>query len=204
MPASNRASQNLKRHLSPLTTVTSVLTTQPWPIHTCNMASQTGHISKWIQGYNSLRPRRNGRRFTDDTFKGIFLNKNVRISIKVSLKFVPKGPINNNAALVQIMAWRRSGNKPLSEPMMVSLLTHICVTRPQWVNILCYRQVPLNSIFHKTCTQFSVIVVLSYIIGSCLVFTHIFQDFFTGIGKQYDCSTATEVIPRMWIKSLCK
>ena len=36
--------------------------------------------------------------------------------------------------LVQIMAWRRSGDKPLSEPMMVSLLTHICVTRPQWVN----------------------------------------------------------------------
>ena len=71
--------------------------------------------------------------FADDTFKGIFLNENVRISIKISLKFVPKGPINNNPALVQIMAWRRSGNKPLSEPMLVSLLTYICVTRPQWV-----------------------------------------------------------------------
>ena len=32
------------------------------------------------------------------------------------------------------MAWRRPGDKPLSEPMMVILLTHICVTRPQWVN----------------------------------------------------------------------
>ena len=32
------------------------------------------------------------------------------------------------------MAWRRPGDKPLSEPMMASLLTHICVTRPQWVN----------------------------------------------------------------------
>ena len=31
------------------------------------------------------------------------------------------------------MAWRRLGDKPLSEPMMVKLLTHICVTRPQWV-----------------------------------------------------------------------
>ena len=31
------------------------------------------------------------------------------------------------------MAWRRSGDKPLSEPMMVSSPTHICVTRPQWV-----------------------------------------------------------------------
>ena len=41
--------------------------------------------------------------------------------------------INNNPALFQIMAWRRLGDKPLSEPMMVSSLTHICVTRPQWV-----------------------------------------------------------------------
>ena len=55
------------------------------------------------------------------------------ISITISLKFVRRGPINNIPALVQIMAWRRSGDKPLSEPMMVSLLTHICVTRPQWV-----------------------------------------------------------------------
>ena len=33
------------------------------------------------------------------------------------------------------MAWRRSGDKPLSEPMMVRLPTHICVTRPQWVKL---------------------------------------------------------------------
>ena len=44
---------------------------------------------------------------------------------KISPKFVPKGPINDNPALFQIMAWRRSGDKPLSEPMMVSLLTHM-------------------------------------------------------------------------------
>ena len=85
------------------------------------------------QGVNTLRPRQNGRRFAADTFKRIFFNENIRISIKISLKFVPKGSINNNPALVQIMAWRRSGDKPLSEPMMVSLLMHICVTRPQWV-----------------------------------------------------------------------
>ena len=90
----------------------------------------------WMPLVNTLRPRQNGRRFADDMFKRIFLNENVRILIKISLKFVPKGPINNIPALVQIMAWRRSGDKPLSEPMMVSLLMHICVTRPQWVNIL--------------------------------------------------------------------
>ena len=59
--------------------------------------------------------------------------KNVWISNEISLKFVPMGLITNILALNQIMAWRRPGDKPLSEPMMVSLLTHICVTRPQWV-----------------------------------------------------------------------
>ena len=47
--------------------------------------------------------------------------------------FVPWGPINSFPALVQIMAWRRPGDKPLSEPMLVCLLTHICITWPQWV-----------------------------------------------------------------------
>ena len=84
--------------------------------------------------FNTLRPRPNGRHFADDIFKSIFLNENVWIPIKIPLKFVPKGPVNNIPALVQIMAWRRPGDKPLSEPMMVCLTTHICVTRPQWVN----------------------------------------------------------------------
>ena len=84
---------------------------------------------------NTLRPKQNEQHFADDIFKRIFFNENVWISIKISLKFVPKGPINNIPALVQIMAWRLSGDKPLSEPMMVSLPTHICA-RPQWVNWL--------------------------------------------------------------------
>ena len=84
---------------------------------------------------NTLRPRQNGRPFPDDIFKCIFMNENAWISITISLKFVPKGPINKIPALVWIMAWRLSGDKPWSEPMMVSLLTHICVTRPQWVKL---------------------------------------------------------------------
>ena len=35
------------------------------------------------------------------------------------------------------MAWCQPGDKPLSEPMMVRLPTHICITRPQWVNTPC-------------------------------------------------------------------
>ena len=74
--------------------------------------------------------------FADGTFKCIFLSETVGISIKISLKFVHKGPINNIPALVQIMAWRPPGDKPLSEPMVARLPTHICVTRPQWVTVL--------------------------------------------------------------------
>ena len=85
---------------------------------------------------NTLRARHNGRHFADDTFKCIFLNENVWISIKISLKFVPKSPIDNIPALFQIKAWCRPGDKPLSEAMMASLLTHICVARPQWVKSL--------------------------------------------------------------------
>ena len=71
----------------------------------------------------TLRPRQNGRHFPDGFFKCIFLNENIWISMKISLKFL----INNIPSLVQIMAWRRPGDKPLSKPMMVSLPTHICV-----------------------------------------------------------------------------
>ena len=83
---------------------------------------------------NRLRPRQNGRHFAVDVFKYISLNENVWILLKISLKCVPKGPINNIPSLFQVMVWRRPGDKQLSEPMMVSLLTHIFVAWPQWVN----------------------------------------------------------------------
>ena len=69
--------------------------------------------------FNALMLRQNGRHSTDDIFKGIFLKENIWIPIKISLKFVPRGLINNNLALVQIMAWPHPGDNPLSEPMMV-------------------------------------------------------------------------------------
>ena len=47
--------------------------------------------------------------------------KNIGISIKILLKSVPRGPINNIPELVQIMAWPQPGDKPLSEPMMAQL-----------------------------------------------------------------------------------
>ena len=69
--------------------------------------------------FNSLRHRQNGCHFTDDLFRYICLNENVWNSITIPLNFVPRSPINNIPALVQIMAWCQPGDKPLSETMMV-------------------------------------------------------------------------------------
>ena len=55
-------------------------------------------------------------KIADDIFKCNF-NESVWISITISPKFVPKGPIDYKSALVQVMAWRRTGEKPLPEPM---------------------------------------------------------------------------------------
>ena len=86
---------------------------------------ESNHAHQWLRfvygrrWFNSLRPRQNGRQFPDDIFKCIFMSENVIISIKISLKFVPMGSIDNIPTLVPIMAWRRPGGQPLSEPMMV-------------------------------------------------------------------------------------
>ena len=83
------------------------------------MENNTCVIYNNAASVNTPRPRPNGRHFAD-IFKCIFLNESVWIPIKISKKFVPEGPINNIPSS--------------SEPMLVSLTTHICVTRPQWVN----------------------------------------------------------------------
>ena len=83
-----------------------------------------------LQCVTTLRPRQNGRHFPDEIFKWIFLMKIYRFELKCRWSVFRKCP-----TLVQIMAWRRSSYKPLSEAMMFSPLTHICVTRPQCVKL---------------------------------------------------------------------
>ena len=115
------------------------------PIHNQNQcwlivnSSKTMHLKMLsvkclplCSGLNSSPPRQNGRHFAKDNFRCVFFNEDVWILI--SLNLVPRGSIDNIPALVQIMAWRRPGGKPLSGTMMVSLLTHVWVTRPQCVN----------------------------------------------------------------------
>ena len=77
------------------------------------------HMS-WHPCYaiNSSPPGQNGRHFAKDIFKWIFMNEMFCISIQILLKFVPGVLIDNNRASVEIMAWRRIGDKPISEPVL--------------------------------------------------------------------------------------
>ena len=70
------------------------------------------------------RDRQNGHDFADDFFfLNQFLKKNCSTLIPTSLKLLSQCPINNNAPLVKMIAWRwrRMGENPLSEPMLVEL-----------------------------------------------------------------------------------
>ena len=70
----------------------------------------------------------------DNIFRCIFMNEMFCILIRISLKFVPRGPIDNRPALVQVMAWCQIGDKPLSEPMWTQFTDAcICDTRERWV-----------------------------------------------------------------------
>ena len=91
-----------------------------------NYVIATGHLNtvSWTI-YNeiiyTLRPRQNDRHFADDIFERIFLNENILFFIEISIKFVPLFRIDNTPALVQIMDWHWTGDKPFSEPMMTYL-----------------------------------------------------------------------------------
>ena len=66
-------------------------------------------------------------------FKPILVTGDRGITCKIALIWMSPDLTDDKSILAQVMAWRRSGDKPLSESMMVSSLTHICVTRPQCV-----------------------------------------------------------------------
>ena len=73
------------------------------------------HSMSYIYSYP---PEQNGRHFADNRYKLILINEKFCIFIKTSLNVLSKCPIDNKPVLVQVMAWRRTGDNPLSEPMM--------------------------------------------------------------------------------------
>ena len=93
-----------------------------------------------------------------------FSNENVSTLINISLEFIPNGQIKTILALVQIIAWRLPGDKPLSEPMMVivywRIYTSLCPNELmmfcEWNPMEAYRWhgvrklAPTNSHIRKT------------------------------------------------------
>ena len=71
-----------------------------------------------VELINALRPRQHGHHFADGTYKCSFLNGNVWILIQNFTEAFSESPTNYIPALVLIMAWGRTGEKPLSKPMM--------------------------------------------------------------------------------------
>ena len=98
--------------------------------------SESYHVVSWPTckvscSINPSFPGENGRHFADDIFAHILLNGNARISIKISLKFVPEGPIYNRSALVEVMVWRRYSHW---ENMNIwEMRFHLCV---YWIKLL--------------------------------------------------------------------
>ena len=81
----------------------------------------------WQEGkIHILRSRQNCRHFTDGIFKCIFLNKMYEYRLRFHCSLSPKFELRIFQRWFR-MAWRQPGDKPLSEPMVVGLLTHICV-----------------------------------------------------------------------------
>ena len=117
--------------------------------------------------FDTLRPRRSSRHFPYHIFKSIFLNENIWVLLKISLMLVPKVRINDIPTLVQIRAWRRSGDKSLAEQMIVSLQMHICVTRPRWDKQVL---VPW-SVTHKT-HDMNILYIGSFMVSSPVIIPH--------------------------------
>ena len=98
--------------------------------------------------FNTLRPRQNDCYFPENIFKYNFLNENIWILIKISLKFISECPINNIPALIQIIAWHLPGDKPLSELIMVRLLMHMHHSASRSWLLICYAQIILKIQFN--------------------------------------------------------
>ena len=128
-----------------------------------NLFRKMDEMAAEVTTRNTLQPRQNGRHCADDTLKRIFLNENVRVSIKISLKFVPMGPINNIPALVQIMAWRRKATKATSHYVNQWWLDHRRIYALLGLNeielcirlFFCYNNLHVNMAKHANTFKYS-------------------------------------------------
>ena len=163
--------------------------------------------SSVITSFNTLRSWQNGHYFLNGIFKCIFLNGNVWISIRISLRFVCQGPFNNIPAMVQIMVCRRPSDKPLSGSMMVRLPTHIYVTRPRLLGLLNWKWVSWLNIKITWCYMqpWSPLISSSF----CNKPSHLWGLLTSNLStrdsiysEQHSChSTSTLILEALWVKN---
>ena len=115
---------------------------------------ETAAIMSRPQCVDSFSPGQNGRHLPEDIIKCVYMNEKLYISIHISLKFVHKGPIDNIPALVQIMAWRRPGDKPLSEPMLTQITYAYMWHLGRWVKLRSHE----ISFVHNICFSCSIVL----------------------------------------------
>ena len=95
------------------------------------------NTNRWCVS-NTVRPRQNGHNIVDDIFTCLFERKCATCDKKFT-GYCPLLRIRIQfyimSVLVQIMAWHRTGDKPiiLTSDGWSSLLAHICVTLARWV-----------------------------------------------------------------------
>ena len=119
-----------------------------------NLETHLGYLSHWGRD-------RNGCQFADNILKCLFLNKKVWVSIKISLKCIPNGSTGNISALVQIMAWHRTGDKPLSGTMMTQLTdtymllpASMCYLTLKWLGHFFQNVISFSDAVHLMCNIF--------------------------------------------------
>ena len=104
------------------------------PSGTTNIAQHWFGVTAWCHQAISLTHLpldKMAAILADDNFKCLFLNKKDGILIWISLKNFPRSPTNNKPALVQVMAWHRTGDKPLPGPMLTQFTD---AYMRKWVN----------------------------------------------------------------------
>ena len=74
----------------------------------------------------------------------MFMNENLCILIWISLKYVPKGSIENKSAMVQVIVCRRTGDNRYLNQCLPSSPTHMCMIRERWANLVISCQKSLS------------------------------------------------------------
>ena len=110
-----------------------------------------------------------GRHFAYNIFKGIFMNEKYFNLIRISPNFVPKDPIDNKSALVQVITLRRTGDKPLPEPF-------VCTTMHWRIYAAREEGGGLNNVWTRSCLLCFVVVTLSCMLHYHMyIYAHIHQ-----------------------------